>query len=75
VRRVVAGGGVSANRYLRKTLTEDESLETYFPSMRLCTDNGAMIAALGYHMLERGERSSLNLNAAARVSGFRKPYP
>jgi N6-L-threonylcarbamoyladenine synthase len=75
IHRVVAGGGVSANRYLRKSLMEDESLETYFPSMQLCTDNGAMIAALAYHQLERGERSGLDLNASARVSGFRRSYP
>lgn len=75
INRVVAGGGVSANRYLRKSLLEDVSLESYFPSMQLCTDNGAMIAALGYHQIMRGERSELNLNAAARVSGFRRSYP
>jgi N6-L-threonylcarbamoyladenine synthase len=75
ITRVVSGGGVSANRYLRRVLTGDESLTAYFPSMALCTDNGAMIAALGYHMLMRGERSSLDLNAAARVSGFRRLYP
>ena len=75
IRRVVAGGGVSANRYLRRLIGEDETLESYFPSMKLCTDNGAMIAALAYHQFERGERSELNLNASARVSGFRRSYP
>ena len=75
IRRVVAGGGVSANRYLRRVLQEDSDLETFFPSTALSTDNGAMIAALGYHRYKAGERSALDLNAAARVSGFRRPYP
>jgi len=73
--RVVAGGGVSANRYLRRVMTSDPLLKVYFPSMELCTDNAAMIAALGYHHLMRGECSTLDLNASARVSDFRRPYP
>lgn len=76
--RVVAGGGVVANSYLRKRLREIEeqrSLQMYFPSIKLCTDNGAMIAGLGYHFLNRGERSPLDLTAFARVGGFRKTYP
>ena len=73
ITRLVVGGGVSANRCLRRTLGEDPALETYFPSMSLCTDNGAMIAALGYHYLNRGERSPLDLNASARVPRFRRP--
>ncbi|MCG8452057.1 MAG: tRNA (adenosine(37)-N6)-threonylcarbamoyltransferase complex transferase subunit TsaD [Spirochaetales bacterium] len=75
IHTVVAGGGVSANRYLRKVISEDPDLESYFPSMALCTDNGAMIAALGYHQIMAGERSEWNLNARARVSGFRRAYP
>ena len=75
IRRVVCGGGVSANRYLRRELGDNTKLETFFPSMALCTDNGAMIAALGYHQIISGERSPWNLNASARVAGFRRSYP
>ena len=70
--RLVAGGGVAANSYLRDRLNQEKSVEVIFPSLKLCTDNAAMIAGLGYHLLISGHRSALNLNAEARVSGFRK---
>jgi len=41
----------------------------------LCTDNGAMIAGLGYHYLNRGITSSRNTGAVSRVEGFKKTYP
>jgi len=75
VRRVVAGGGVSANSYLRKSLKELRGVESYYPSLTLCTDNGAMIGGIGYHYLERGEHSDLRLNARARVPSFKRTYP
>ncbi len=75
IRRVLAGGGVAANSRLRKELNELEGIEVYFPSLPLCTDNGAMIAGLAYHYLTRGDRSGLDLNAYPRVEGFRKTYP
>jgi N6-L-threonylcarbamoyladenine synthase len=43
--------------------------------MKLCTDNAAMIAGIGYHYLQKGERSELNLNAFPRVKRFKKVYP
>jgi N6-L-threonylcarbamoyladenine synthase len=73
--RIVVGGGVAANSYLRKRLREQPDLEVIFPSLRLCTDNAAMVAGLGYQMLRTGQRSELNLNARARVQGFRRLYP
>jgi N6-L-threonylcarbamoyladenine synthase len=73
--RIVVGGGVAANSYLRKRLREQPDLEVIFPSLRLCTDNAAMVAGLGYQMLSKGQRSELNLNARARVQGFRRLYP
>ncbi len=45
--RLVVAGGVGANAALRARLTADmreRGREVYFPPLRLCTDNGAMIA-------------------------------
>ena len=73
--RIVVGGGVAANSYLRKQLSGQPDLEVIFPSLGLCTDNAAMVAGLGYHMLQEGQRSELSLNARARVEGLRRLYP
>jgi N6-L-threonylcarbamoyladenine synthase len=72
---IVAGGGVAANSYLRSSLAQQKHLNCIFPPLDLCGDNAAMIAGIGYHYLERGERSSLNVTASARVGGFKKKYP
>ncbi len=75
LKRVVVGGGVAANSCLRSRLAELKELEVILPSLSLCTDNAVMIAGLGYHMLAAGERSAYDLNAEARVPGFRRTYP
>lgn len=77
VERVVVGGGVAANSYLRAALPRElgADVAVHFPSSALCADNGAMIAGLGYHQLEAGERADLSLDVLARVPGFRKTYP
>ncbi len=75
LRTVVAGGGVSANSYLRARLGSEPGLRAVFPPMKLCTDNGAMIAGLAWHYHVSGRDSGLDLNAQARVPGFRKIYP
>ncbi len=75
LRRIVVGGGVAANSYLRRRLTEQTEFEVIFPSLRLCTDNAAMVAGLGCQLLARGDRSDLDLNAQARVKGLRRIYP
>jgi len=72
---IVAGGGVAANSYLRSCLAQQKHLRCIFPPLDLCGDNAAMIAGIGYQYLARGERSSLNVTASARVSGFKKKYP
>lgn len=75
IKTVVAGGGVSANSCLRDKLSGLYGVNAYYPSLALCTDNGAMIAALGYELLKRGDRDDLSLNAVSRVMAFRRGYP
>ena len=73
--RVVAGGGVAANSYLRQRMAAEKGLEVIFPSLKLCTDNAAMVAGYGYHAYREGRTSDLALNAEARVPMFKRKYP
>ena len=75
LRRIVAGGGVAANSYLRQRMAEEKGLEVIFPSLKLCTDNAAMVAGIGYHAFMAGKLSSFSLNAEARVPMFKRAYP
>lgn len=75
INTIVAGGGVTANSYLRERLKSLKYITSYFPSLSLCTDNGAMIAALGYQYLKRGLMDDLTLTAVSRVMAFRRGYP
>ena len=72
---VVFGGGVAANTYLRSRVAQRSDLRSVFPPLELCTDNGAMIAGLGYHLIRSGDRADLTLDVSARVEGFRRVYP
>lgn len=76
LKRISSGGGVAANSYLRSELKqfEEGGYEVSFPSLKLCTDNGAMIAALAYQYLKDGKRSDYSESASARVTAFKKQY-
>jgi N6-L-threonylcarbamoyladenine synthase len=45
---VVIAGGVAASSALRQQINERISSKVNYADMKLCTDNGAMIASLGY---------------------------
>jgi N6-L-threonylcarbamoyladenine synthase len=57
VNRLLLGGGVAANARIRGLAAErcaENDIELRVPPLSLCTDNGAMIAALGAHLVARG---------------------
>jgi N6-L-threonylcarbamoyladenine synthase len=58
---LLLGGGVAANSRLRVLLEERAAahgMQVRVPRPGLCTDNGAMVAALGAEMVARGRRPS-----------------
>lgn len=65
----VVAGGVAANQYLRKALTEEAQKAGFSlsaPPLALCTDNGAMIAWAGMERLQAGLHDSLDAEPRAR---------
>ena len=66
MKSVALAGGVAANSLLRETMkerAEAKGLTFHCPELIYCTDNGAMIAAAGYHEFMEGRRADLYLNA------------
>nr|MBP9761951.1 hypothetical protein [Candidatus Saccharibacteria bacterium] len=49
---VVIAGGVAANQELRRQLADQLPFPIEYAPISLCTDNGAMIACLGYYMAQ-----------------------
>jgi N6-L-threonylcarbamoyladenine synthase len=66
VRHLAVCGGVSANSELRRRLAAEariHHLKLCIPKFEYCTDNGAMVAAVGYERLRHGLVSDLELTA------------
>ena len=64
VKRLIVGGGVAANGYLRENLKESASkhgFEVIVAPMNLCTDN-AVMGAIALEKIKRGEFADLDLD-------------
>lgn len=73
VKTIIMAGGVAANSRLREMMKEKaKGMDVYYPSLKLCTDNGAMIAAAAYYKLKysKGDNifAGLDLNGKANLS-------
>ncbi len=76
VETLVVGGGVGCNSRLRARLAEEcakVGLGLRFAPPELCTDNAAMIAGLGEHLLKAGEVAGPDLTAYPYLPFTRAP--
>ena len=71
VPRLLLGGGVIANSRLREVAQQrcdENGIELRIPALSLCTDNGAMIAAIGAQLIAAGRTpSSLGFGAESTL--------
>lgn len=68
--KIVLAGGVSANSELRSRLTSEcERLgySLYYPPLKLCGDNAAMVGAQALYEWESGNVADMSLNATATL--------
>ena len=66
VNSVILSGGVAANERFRAVLKErlaKEGIPLYYPDLKLCTDNAAMISTVAYYQYKKGDFAELDLNA------------
>lgn len=69
VKQVIVAGGVAANKGLREkmkyTITD---IPVYFPEIKYCTDNAAMIAVAGYFKFQKNHKpDDYLLNGSSRL--------
>lgn len=69
--KVVVAGGVGANSMLQEKLkaaAEKIGGKAYFPELKYCTDNAAMIGSIAYYYIKKGTgRADLNLTARPTI--------
>ena len=71
-KQLVLAGGVAANSHIRgalERLCAEKKIEFCRPSLALCSDNAAMVAAAGYFEYLVGNFANTALNASANDDG------
>lgn len=74
INKIIVAGGVSANSFLRSQMQKANhklKAELYFPPIKLCMDNAAMIGAAAVSKFLKKEFASLDLNAFS-TKGIKK---
>lgn len=68
--KIALAGGVSANSELRSRFEEEckeRNLQLYFPPLKYCGDNAAMVGVQGFYEFESGNTAGEDLNATATL--------
>jgi N6-L-threonylcarbamoyladenine synthase len=70
IRNIVFAGGVLANGVLRDLIdqtSEREKWSSRYPRKKIyCTDNGAMVACLGYYLWKEGARAPIDFQVSPK---------
>ncbi len=69
-KKIAIAGGVSANSELRKRVTEEcekRGYELFYPPLKYCGDNAAMVGAQAIYEFESGNTAGQELNATATL--------
>ena len=70
LKTITVGGGVAANSGLREHLVSaaaEHGIQVYFPPLKLCTDNAAMIGCAAAEHYDRGHTSAIDLKVRSRM--------
>ena len=68
---LVLAGGVSANSMLREKMNNasiEHGFSLYYPELKYCGDNAAMVGSQAFYQFEKGLIGALNLNAYATMA-------
>ncbi|MDZ4725778.1 MAG: tRNA (adenosine(37)-N6)-threonylcarbamoyltransferase complex transferase subunit TsaD [Leptospira sp.] len=72
ISEILFAGGVLANGTLRnqiEKIASSEKWSVYFPEKKIyCTDNGAMVACLGYYLWKLGKQAPIDFMVSPRLN-------